>query len=58
MKTLFTVLVLSLSILVSTASFAAEHEKKKVCEITKDAKTGKSKQVCKTVTIHKKLEVK
>jgi hypothetical protein len=37
--------------------YAAEHEQKKVCEKVKDAKTGKEKEVCKTIKIHKKLEV-
>lgn len=34
----------------------AEPETKKVCNITKDAKTQKSKEVCKTIKVHKKLE--
>jgi len=39
-----------------SASYAEPLEVKKVCETTKDAKTGKEKQVCKDVKIHKKLE--
>lgn len=35
---------------------AAEPETKRVCVMQKDAKTGKEKEVCKTVKIHKKLE--
>lgn len=31
-------------------------EEKKVCTAQKDVKTGKEKQVCKTIKIHKKLE--
>ena len=31
-------------------------ETKKVCVMQKDAKTGKEKEVCKTVKVHKKLE--
>jgi hypothetical protein len=41
--------------LVPFASFA-EAEQKKVCVEQKDAKTGKTKEVCKTVKVHKKLE--
>ena len=36
------------------SAFAAET--KKVCVMQKDAKTGKDKEVCKTVKVHKKLE--
>jgi hypothetical protein len=34
----------------------AEAEKKRVCIEQKDAKTGKTKEVCKDVKVHKKLE--
>lgn len=42
----------------STFAFAADapKETKKVCLDQKDAKTGKTKEVCKTVKVHKKLE--
>lgn len=30
---------------------------KKACVMQKDAKTGKEKEVCKTIKVHKKLEV-
>lgn len=40
--------------LVSTAY--AEPETKKACVMQKDAKTGKEKEVCKTIKVHKKLE--
>ena len=33
-----------------------EPETKRVCVEEKDAKTGKVKEVCKTIKIHKKLE--
>jgi hypothetical protein len=56
MKSLLTIIVLSISFL-TLPTFAAEHEQKKVCEKVKDAKTGKEKEVCKTIKIHKKLEV-
>jgi len=35
----------------------AEAETKKSCVTQKDAKTGKEKEVCKTIKVHKKLEV-
>jgi hypothetical protein len=31
-------------------------ETKKACVVQKDAKTGKEKEVCKTIKVHKKLE--
>lgn len=37
---------------------AAQAEEKKVCEKVTDAKTKKQKEVCKTIKIHKKLDVK
>ena len=37
---------------------AAQAEEKKVCVKQMDAKTKKQKEVCKTIKIHKKLEVK
>jgi len=46
-----------LAITLSLLSIGAVHaETKKVCETTKDAKTQKEKEVCKTITIHKKLD--
>ena len=40
-----------------TATFAiAEAETQKACVTQKDAKTGKEKEVCKTIKVHKKLE--
>jgi hypothetical protein len=47
------ILALSLSLM---AVGAVQAETKKVCETTKDAKTQKEKEVCKTITIHKKLD--
>lgn len=49
------------SLIVATSMFAvsiahAEPETKRVCVMQKDAKTGKEKEVCKNVKIHKKLE--
>jgi hypothetical protein len=41
---------------VSVSLVHAAAETKKVCEKTKDAKTGKDKEVCKQVKIHKKLD--
>jgi hypothetical protein len=34
----------------------AEAEKKKACVMQKDQKTGKEKEVCKEIKVHKKLE--
>lgn len=55
MKSFLNLIVLSLSILVTSPAFATEQ--KKVCEKVKDAKTGKEKEICKTIKVHKKLEV-
>jgi hypothetical protein len=49
------ILALSLAI-ISVGVVHAEPEVKKVCVDQKDAKTGKTKQVCKDVKQHKKLE--
>ena len=51
MKQLFLALAL---VAFCATSFAAET--KKVCLDQTDAKTGKVKQVCKEVKVHKKLE--
>lgn len=48
-------LLLALSLVaLSLSAYAAET--KKVCIDQKDAKTGKVKQVCKDVKVHKKLD--
>jgi hypothetical protein len=53
-------LFLSVSIAIMFVGYAyaedAKPEVKKVCIDQKDAKTGKTKQVCKDVKQHKKLE--
>jgi len=50
-------ILLALSLTVFAVGVAhAEPEVKKVCIDQKDAKTGKTKQVCKNVKQHKKLE--
>lgn len=55
MKNLFYSIAIAASIF--TASLVhAEPETKRVCVMQKDAKTGKEKEVCKQVKIHKKLE--
>lgn len=46
---------------ISSVSYAAEEKKKqpetkKACVMQKDAKTGKEKEVCKNVKVHKKLD--
>lgn len=35
---------------------SAETQTKTVCDTIKDPKTGKQKQKCKTIKVHKKLE--
>jgi hypothetical protein len=49
------ILALSLAI-ISVGVVHAEPEIKKVCIDQKDEKSGKTKQVCKQVAQHKKLE--
>ena len=41
---------------VEDAAVAAPKKTKRVCVDQKDAKTGKVKEVCKTIKIHKKFE--
>lgn len=55
MKNLFYSIAIVASIFTATLAHA-EPETKKVCVMQKDAKTGKEKEVCKEVKIHKKLE--
>jgi hypothetical protein len=49
-------ILLALALTFGVTSVMAEVEKKKVCVDQTDAKTGKTKQVCKEVKQHKKLE--
>ena len=42
--------------LFATTAVHAEAETKKACVMQKDAKTGKEKEVCKTIKVHKKRE--
>jgi hypothetical protein len=58
MKVFLSALLLSFGIAFATSATALtveEPKTKKVCKETKDAK-GKSKEVCKTIKIHKKHE--
>ena len=48
-------LVASLALLGTSPAFAGG-EKKEVCEVQKDKKTGKEKKVCKMIKVHKKVE--
>ncbi len=48
-------LAVFISLFGATTAFA-EPETKKVCVEQQDAKTGKTKEVCKTVKVYKKLE--
>jgi hypothetical protein len=52
MKKIFWALCIALGL--SMNAYAAA-ETKKVCNVFKDAKTKKSKEVCKTIKVHKKL---
>lgn len=54
MKKILTAVAFALA-LSPLASFA-EAEQKRVCVEQTDAKTGKTKEVCKMVKVHKKLE--
>jgi hypothetical protein len=58
MKIIYTVIAIAFStLLMYTPVCASEKpETKRVCVTTKDAKTDKEKEQCKTIKIHKKLE--
>ena len=58
MKKLLVVLALAFSIPAMATDKPADKpaETKKACVEQKDAKTGKTKEVCKEVKVHKKLE--
>jgi Ni/Co efflux regulator RcnB len=56
MKKLLVLLIASAFIMPVMAADDAKAETKKVCVKQKDAKTGKEKDVCKNVKIHKKHE--
>jgi hypothetical protein len=62
MKKIITTLSLCIFSLVSIActnevkSEKSEPETKRVCVMQKDAKTGKDKEVCREMKIHKKLD--
>jgi hypothetical protein len=49
------ILAMMIGLFASTTVYA-KAETKKVCVKQKDAKTGKDKEVCKTIKVHKKLE--
>lgn len=55
MKKLIASLVLAFALVPAYAA-DTQPETKKVCVEQKDAKTGKMKEVCKNVKIHKKLD--
>ena len=58
MKIIYTVIAIAFSTLMMyTPVYASDKpETKRVCVITKDTKTGKEKEQCKIIKIHKKLE--
>lgn len=49
-------IILASALIFGVTTAFAEVETKKVCVDQKDAKTGKTKEVCKQVKQHKKLE--
>lgn len=52
--TFTTIVMLCIFLVYPQTAFATET--KKVCHEVKDPKTGKFKEQCKTITVHKKLE--
>lgn len=56
MKTLLALILTAAFAVPSMAADDAKPETKKTCVTQKDAKTGKEKEVCKTIKIHKKHE--
>lgn len=57
MKHLFFIAGLALAVALPVqAADDAKPETKRVCVMQKDAKTGKDKEVCRTIKIHKKHE--
>lgn len=55
MKRIFIALSIALGCTIAIAADAPK-ETKRVCLDQKDSKTGKTKEVCKTVKVHKKLD--
>lgn len=51
-----TALLVALTSLAFIAPAHAGGEMKEVCEMQKDKKTGKEKEVCKKIKVHKKVE--
>ncbi len=56
MKTLVALVLTAAFAMPVTAAEDAKPETKKACVTQKDAKTGKEKEVCKNIKIHKKHE--
>lgn len=57
MKNLFYSLFLTAGLLLTNISFAeSQAQTKRVCVEQTDPKTGKLKEVCRTITVHKKLD--
>lgn len=47
---------IAIAVAFTTVNIALAAETKKACITTKDAKTGKDKEVCKDVKVHQKLD--
>ena len=52
-----TIVAIALALSIFSSSAIASGETKKSCVTQKDGKTGKEKEVCKNIKVHKKLEV-
>lgn len=52
-----TIIAIATALALLSSPALAEAEKKKTCVMQKDPKSGKEKEVCKTIKVHKKLEV-
>jgi hypothetical protein len=52
----FSLCIFSLSTIACVTEVKSEPETKRVCIMQKDAKTGKDKEVCREIKIHKKLD--
>jgi large-conductance mechanosensitive channel len=52
----FTWTLIAIAVAFTTVNAASAAETKKACVTQKDPKTGKEKEVCKEIKVHKKLD--